>query len=167
MAIESYATVHQMVSTVKGTLEPDRNLTDLLRASFPGGSITGAPKKRTMEIIEREEKRARGVYTGSIGFLSLNGCAGLNIAIRTMVNCPDTLSFGSGGAIVALSDPEAEFAEIMLKAFPMIRAIALHRNGAFRSKDIQIDGLSKALKERLFASFQRRKTKPLAEKTMG
>ncbi|MEO0471622.1 MAG: aminodeoxychorismate synthase component I [Bacteroidota bacterium] len=167
MGIESFETVHQMVSTVKGRLNADKSMIDVLRAGFPGGSITGAPKKRSMEIIDREEKLARGVYTGSIGFLSLTGSAGLNIAIRTMVNRGEELSFGSGGAIVALSDPEAEFAEILLKAFPLIRAVALCRNGAFRAKDIQIEGLDEALKNALFASFQRRKAAPLAQKTMG
>lgn len=121
--IESYATVHQMVSTVRGTLT-DASAVECVRAMFPGGSMTGAPKVRTMEIIDRLEAGPRGVYSGSIGYLSLNGTADLSIVIRTLVVTPDGARFGIGGAITALSDPEEEFEETLVKAATMGRALA-------------------------------------------
>ncbi|MBY6368497.1 aminodeoxychorismate synthase component I [Rhodococcoides corynebacterioides] len=121
--IESYASVHQMVSTVRGALT-DASAVDCVRAMFPGGSMTGAPKVRTMEIIDRLEAGPRGVYSGSIGYLSLNGTADLSIVIRTLVTTPEGARFGIGGAITALSDPEEEFEETLVKASTMARALA-------------------------------------------
>jgi len=122
MEVESFATLHQLVSTVSGRLRTDRSALDAVRAAFPGGSMTGAPKRRTMEIIDGLEGQARGIYSGSLGFLSLNGTAELNIVIRTIVADGKALTAGIGGAVVALSDPETEFDEIMVKAAALIRA---------------------------------------------
>jgi para-aminobenzoate synthetase len=126
MAIESYETVHQMVSTIRGRLRDDVEPPDGIRACFPGGSMTGAPKKRTMEIIDELEGEARGVYSGAIGYLGLSGGCDLNIVIRTIVMDGETTTIGTGGAIVMQSDHEAEYQEIMLKARALINALAAY-----------------------------------------
>ena len=124
MHIETYATVHQMVSTIKGQLNDQVSTVDCVRSIFPGGSMTGAPKIRTMEIIDRREGEARGIYSGSLGFLALNGCANLNIIIRTIICSPHSTNIGIGGAITALSDPDQEFEETLLKAKALIQTLA-------------------------------------------
>ncbi len=124
MVVEPYATVHQMVSTIVGRLAAERSPVECVRSCFPGGSMTGAPKERTMEIIDDLEQEARGVYSGSIGYFGADGSTDLNIVIRTIVMRPGRTTIGAGGAIVMQSDPQEEFDEILLKARAPMAAIA-------------------------------------------
>ena len=123
--LEHYATVHHLVSTVVGELAPGRDALDLLRAAFPGGSITGAPKVRAMEIIAELEPSQRSVYCGSIGYCSVTGALDTSIAIRTVIAPAGRgrVYFSAGGGIVADSDPEQEYRETLHKARGMIDAL--------------------------------------------
>ncbi|MBF6065465.1 aminodeoxychorismate synthase component I [Nocardia terpenica] len=123
MAAETYTTMHQLVTTVRGRLRPDVGVLDCVRACFPGGSMTGAPKLRTMEIIDTLETEARGIYSGAIGFLGLGGTAELNIVIRTAVRHDGRWRIGAGGAVVLDSDAESEYHEMVLKAAAALRAV--------------------------------------------
>ncbi len=127
-AVEQYATVHHLVSTVRGRLRPGATALDCLRGSFPGGSITGAPKVRSMEIIEELEPTRRGVYTGAIGYLCFSGDMDTNIVIRTVVVQNGVAHFQVGGGLVADSDPEAEYQETLDKARALTRALAAEAN---------------------------------------
>ena len=124
-SLERYATVHHLVSTVVGHLEPGYDALHLLRAAFPGGSITGAPKLRAMEIIAELEPSQRSVYCGSIGYFSVTGDLDTSIAIRTAVVRDGRVYFSAGGGIVADSDPEQEYRETMDKARALIDALAV------------------------------------------
>jgi para-aminobenzoate synthetase len=124
MVVEQYPTVHQLISTITGVLERERTTVECVRACFPGGSMTGAPKLRTMGIIDDIEREARGVYSGAIGYFGVDGSVDLNIVIRTVVLRPGATTIGAGGAIVMQSDPDEEFEEILLKARAPMSAIA-------------------------------------------
>jgi anthranilate/para-aminobenzoate synthase component I len=115
LQLESLAQVHHLVSTVKGTLRDTEDAVGTLAACFPGGSITGAPKKRATEIIAELEAAPRGIYCGALGWLGFNGESQFNIAIRTLVRDGENLSYHVGAGIVADSVPEAEYTETMHK----------------------------------------------------
>ncbi|WP_438022300.1 aminodeoxychorismate synthase component I [Sorangium sp. So ce233] len=130
MRITEHATLLQLSSVITGALREGRGALDALEACFPGGSITGAPKHRTTSIIDALERRTRGVYTGAIGYLAFEGPMDMNIAIRTLVADAEGVSFGSGGAVVAESSPEAEYEEVLVKSFPLLRAVYLAERAA-------------------------------------
>ena len=129
-AIESYSNVHHLVSTIRGNLKPGRDAADLLRDSFPGGSITGAPKRRAMEIIEELEPQRRSAYCGSIGYLDFNGNMDTNIAIRTLVCHNQRIYCWGGGGIVAGSDVDNEYQESYIKVSNLLNV--LQSNGVVK-----------------------------------
>nr|XP_043615300.1 aminodeoxychorismate synthase, chloroplastic [Erigeron canadensis] len=132
MEVESYATVHTMVSTIRGKKLLNLSAIDCIRAAFPGGSMTGAPKLRSMELLDSVESCSRGIYSGCIGFFSYNQTFDLNIVIRTVVVHDGEASIGAGGAIVSLSSPEEEYKEMVLKARAPVNAVVEYEH---RSKE--------------------------------
>ncbi len=130
--VETYPFTHQLVSTVRGHLRPGAGTVDLLRAMFPGGSMTGAPKVEALKIIERLEPVKRGIFSGGIGYIDFDGSLDLNIVIRTFIKRGDDLTFHVGGAIVADSDPEEEYQETLDKAHGLVTALEIAREGLTR-----------------------------------
>lgn len=126
-ALESHPTVHHLVSTVTGVLRDDADAFDLLQAAFPGGSVTGAPKIRAMQIIAELERAPRGVYCGAIGYVSTTGAMDFNIPIRTIVLRNGNATFHAGAGIVWDSEPAAEYQETLAKARTMIEALTSPR----------------------------------------
>ena len=124
VALESYSNIHHLVATVRGTLRSDADRIDLLKSCFPGGSITGAPKIRAMELIDELEPTNRGVYTGAIGYFGFDGTMDLNIAIRTCILKEGRAYFHVGGGIVADSEPDAEYQETLDKASSWLAVLA-------------------------------------------
>ncbi len=122
-AIEAYATVYQMVSTIRGTLQEEYKPIDLIRACFPGGSMTGAPKIEAMKVIDQLEPVCRGIYSGAIGYLDFTGQMDLSIVIRSFVVKDEICYFHVGGAVVADSDPRAEYQETLTKARALKQAL--------------------------------------------
>jgi para-aminobenzoate synthetase component 1 len=141
-ALEAFPTVFHLTSTVEATLPEDRDLVDLLLATFPGGSITGAPKIRAMEIIDELEPTARSVYTGAIGYLGFDGSMDLNIVIRTILVRDGQAYFQAGGGIVADSDPELEYQETLHKASALAEAVA----SAEDRRGVQLQGVDNGLR---------------------
>lgn len=121
--LEEYATVLQMVATIQGKLKEELSAVDIIKATFPGGSITGAPKIRAMEIIDELEATTRNIYTGSIGYISFDGDMDLNIAIRTIVLKDKKAYFQVGGGIVWDSDPYEEYEESLVKGRALMKAL--------------------------------------------
>ncbi|UTT62560.1 anthranilate synthase component I family protein [Microcella humidisoli] len=124
LEVESYAHVHQLVSTVEGRLRPGLDALDAVAACLPAGSMTGAPKRRAIELLAGLEAGPRGIYSGAFGYLGADGTADLAMVIRSIVVRGDRASVGAGGGVTALSDPVAEVAEMRLKAAALLRALA-------------------------------------------
>lgn len=132
MTLEGFAQVYHLTSTVQATLRPEVDVATLLRATFPGGSITGAPKVRAMQIIEEVEPVAREVYTGALGYIGFHGGIDMNVAIRTAVVRDGKITFYAGGGIVADSNADEEYAETLVKAMGWFEAIRASQGGHIR-----------------------------------
>jgi anthranilate/para-aminobenzoate synthase component I len=122
--VESYASVHHLVSTVRGQLAPGTTPADVIRACFPGGSMTGAPKVEAMKMIAEHERSQRGIFSGAIGWIGDDGAMDLNIVIRTIIKQGERVSLHTGGAVTSDSDPDAEYAETMDKARVLAESVA-------------------------------------------
>ncbi|KAL3160886.1 hypothetical protein ABBQ38_009278 [Trebouxia sp. C0009 RCD-2024] len=139
MEVESFATVHQLVSTIRGQRQSQVSLIDAIRAAFPGGSMTGAPKVRSMQILDTLEQEARGIYSGSLGFIGFNDTCDLNIVIRTAVVHGGQTRIGAGGAIVVQSDTQGEYDEMRLKAMALLKAVSLSEGAGPLAAADQVD----------------------------
>lgn len=126
--VESYAHVHQLVSTVEGRLREGLDALDAVSACFPAGSMTGAPKRRAIELLDALERGPRGIYSGAFGYLGLDGGADLAMVIRSIVVDGARATVGAGGGVTALSDPAAEVAEMRLKSAALLRALGVERD---------------------------------------
>ena len=126
MALESYQHVHHIVSNIKGIIKDGTTPVDVIKAVFPGGTITGCPKVRCMEILAEMEGEQRGAYTGSLGYINRDGSMDLNILIRTMVRAGNKISFRAGGGIVADSDPQRELEETRAKAKGLVNIFKIN-----------------------------------------
>ncbi len=135
--LETYSRVHHLVSTVEGTLSPSADRFDLIRSLFPGGSMTGAPKIRAMEILDRLEPASRGIYSGSLGYLSFSGEMDLNIVIRTVIQDRTGTHFHVGGAILAESDADREYEETLAKADSIFQALSGGRLRRIRVRGVE------------------------------
>jgi para-aminobenzoate synthetase len=141
MEVETYETVHQLVSTVRGQLRQGGTALDCVRSCFPPGSMTGAPKLRTMEILDELEGRARGIYSGAIGYFGLGGGCDLSVTIRAIVLDGSSATIGAGGAIVLQSDAQNELEEVLLKAYAPMRALdPLAAERAFPASETKYSG---------------------------
>jgi len=129
LVVESYATVHQLVSTITGQIRGGLDLLDVLEATFPAGSMTGAPKKRAVEILQELEGHPRGLYSGTYGVWRADGSAEFAMTIRTAIVGPDSLTVGVGGGITALSEPAEEIREVGIKAQAFLRALGAEQVG--------------------------------------
>jgi para-aminobenzoate synthetase component I len=125
LAVESYAHVHQLVSTIRGQLADGLDAVDAVVACFPAGSMTGAPKRRATELLERIEGRARGIYSGALGYFSVDGSVDLAMVIRSIIVDADGATIGAGGGITAMSVPAEELDEAHLKARALIAAVRM------------------------------------------
>ncbi len=137
LTVESYATVFQLVSTIRAELADQFDALDLVQASFPGGSMTGAPKIAAMQIIDSIEPIKRGIYAGAIGYLDQAGAMDLNIVIRTIICCRQRAYLGIGGAIVADSEPDQEYEETLDKARALLAALREHSGAAGQEKTFE------------------------------
>jgi anthranilate synthase component 1 len=129
LVVESYATVHQLVSTIRGTVREGCDVIDVLDATFPAGSMTGAPKRRAVEILHQLEGQPRGLYSGTYGVWRADGSAEFAMTIRTAIVGPDSVTIGVGGGITALSDPDEEIREVGIKARAFLRALGVEQVG--------------------------------------
>ena len=129
LVVESYATVHQLVSTITGQVREGLDVVDVLEATFPAGSMTGAPKKRAVEILQKLEGHPRGLYSGTYGVWRADGSAEFAMTIRTAVVGPESLTVGVGGGITALSEPSEEIREVGVKAQAFLRALGAEQVG--------------------------------------
>jgi para-aminobenzoate synthetase component 1 len=151
--IETYPTVFHAVATIAGQLRSEITFCDILKAMFPGGSITGAPKIRSMEIIDETEPTARGVYTGSVGYIGIDGNVCLNIAIRTIIIANHKAYAQTGGGIVADSDPQAEWAETITKARALVAGITATKKN--KQQVISIENKKKKSKQNVRKSISK------------